>query len=400
MSSYKYKAIDSNGNIRTGIAYGVDIVDVEQRLRKLKLDVIDCAEKKYSFSLLSRKKLSRQELINFVFQLEQLVKAGVPLLEALHDLRDSEGSDYYRDLIASIVESIEGGKSFSAALDDFPQDFDVTFRCLISVGEESGDLPRIFHDIGVALRWIDEINSAAKKMIIYPSIVAVVIFLVAAFLMVFVVPQIIPFVEEMGTEIPSYTLALIATSIFFQKFWWLIIAFPFVIALVIRVLSEKNESFRLIFDQLKLKIPIFGNIILKIKLARFANYFALMYESGITVLRSIEICQTLVDNKYIEGNIYAARENIADGLAISEGFSSIEFFPPLVVRMIKIGETTGQLDIALKNVGYFYTREVDDAIESIQPAINPLLTVVLGILLGWIMMSVLGPVWDSIAAVA
>jgi type IV pilus assembly protein PilC len=399
MGQFNYKAMDSQGKMQTGRMNASNVLEIERRLENINCDLITCEEIRPSALHFGRRKLTRRDLINMLFQLEQLTKSGVPLLDGLRDLRDSIPPSYYRDVLAALVESIEGGKTFSEALRDFPNDFDTVFISLVAVGEESGELPKILKDMGETLRWTDELISATIKILMYPAIVMTVIFGVTAFLMIYLVPKIIPFVKEMGGEVPFHTLALIAVSDFFVSYWWLILSLPFAIVIFIRSLANKNPQFRLKLDALKLRIPIFGAISYKIKLARFASYMALLYASGITVLRSLEICKSLVDNAMMADAIDRARSYIAEGKSISESFSNINFFPPLVVRMLKVGENTGNLDEALINVSYFYNREVQEAIDTIEPAISPIMTVVMGTMLGWIMLSVLGPVWDAVAKV-
>lgn len=399
MAQYKYKSMNKDGAILTGRLQALNVLEVEHRLASLGQDLISCTELKPSNFRFGRRTLTRRELINMLFQLEQLTKSGVPLLEGLHDLRDSISPGYYYDVLSSIIESIEGGKTFSASLKDFPNDFDTVFVSLIAVGEETGELPKILKDMGETLRWTDELISATVKIIMYPAIVSVVIFAVAAFLMIYLVPKIIPFVKEMGGEIPFHTVALIAVSDFFINYWWVIIGIPIAATFIIKSIARKSPEFRYKLDGFKLRIPLFGTISFKIKLARFASYMALLYASGITVLRALEICKSLVDNAVIADAIDRAAKNIAEGSSISESFSRLSLFPPLVVRMLKVGENTGNLDEALVNVSYFYNREIQEAIDTIEPAISPVLTVVMGSLLAWIMLSVLGPVWDAIAKV-
>jgi type IV pilus assembly protein PilC len=375
------------------------LLELEHRLTLLGQDLITGIEFKPSNIRFGRRSLTRRELINMVFQLEQLTKSGVPLLEGLHDLRDSAPAGYYHDVLASLVESIEGGKTFSAALREYPNDFDTVFVSLIAVGEETGELPKILKDMGETLRWTDELIAATVKIIMYPAIVAVVVFAVAAFLMIYLVPKIIPFVKEMGGEIPFHTLALIAVSDFFIHYWWVIVFMPFIALHSLRAVAKKSPEFRFKLDGFKLRIPLFGTIAFKIKLARFASYMALLYASGITVLRALDICKALVDNTVMANALERAGQYISEGSSISESFARLELFPPLVVRMLKVGENTGNLDEALLNVSYFYNREVQEAIDTIEPAISPVLTVIMGTLLGWIMLSVLGPVWDAVAKV-
>jgi type IV pilus assembly protein PilC len=193
---------------------------------------------------------------------------------------------------------------------------------------------------------------------------------------------------------------LIATSNFFGQYWWLVVSIPLGLTVTLRVAAKTRPELRYLIDSLKLKIPLFGPMSLKIRLSRFATYMALLYGAGVTVLRSLEICEALVDNSYIERAMQDARRSISEGGGISDSFVGTQIFPPLVIRMLRVGETTGNLDEALLNVSYFYDREIQETIEAIEPAISPVLTVTMGALLGWIMLSVLGPVWSAATGVS
>lgn len=399
MAQFKFKAMDTHGKIRQGTLHASNVLDVEHQLEAQHYDLITCKEQKERKRRFFDTKLERRDLINMVFQLEQLTKSGVSLLEGLKDLRDSTSESYFKDVLAGLVESIEGGKTFSEALKIYPNDFDIVFISLIEVGEESGELPKILRDMGDTLRWTDEIIAATVKIIMYPAIVALVVFCVTAFLMIYLVPKIIPFVKEMGGEVPFHTMALIGFSNFFVNYWWAIITFPFALTFIVKRAAKSRPSLQYSLDKMKLNMPIFGPITFKLKLARMANYMALMYASGITVLRALDVCKPLVDSIVISGAIEDVRQQIAEGKSISDSFTAVDIFPPLVLRMVRVGENTGNLDEALQNVSYFYNREVKEAIDKIEPAISPILTVIMGVLLGWIMISVLGPVWDAISKV-
>lgn len=395
MAEYSYKAIDSFGKMHTGVMQAKNETDVEFRLENQGFDLVNLKPYRRRTFKLTRGEIPRRELINMVFHLEQLVASGVPLLDGLTDLRDSVTDTYFRDVLAGIVESIEGGSNFSNSLKLFPHDFDEVFVALIAVGEESGELPKVLRQMGETMRKADELIANAKRVMTYPIIVGAIIFFVSAFLLIYLVPKIIPFVSELGGEIPLHTKALIATSAIFAEYWWLIASVPLGLTIVIRVAAKTRPELRYFIDGLKLKIPLFGAMSLKIRLSRFATYMALLYSSGVTVLRSLEICEDLIDNAYIERAMKEARRGISDGGGISDSFARVELFPPLVIRMLRVGETTGNLDESLLNVSYFYDREIQETIETIEPAISPLLTVIMGTLLGWIMLSVLGPVWSA-----
>lgn len=399
MAEYKYKAMDAYGKINRGLLQAKNEADVEYRLENQGYDLISCKPNRRNSFRLGRGVITRRDLINMVFHLEQLTKSGVALIDGLSDLRDTVPNGYFRDVLTGLVEAIESGNNFSSALAMFPSDFDEVFVALISVGEESGELPKVLKEMGEAMRWADELLANTKKILMYPAIVAMVVLGVSAFLMVYLVPKIVPFVSELGGQIPTHTLALIAVSDFFVDYWWAVLIIPPASVVFLQTLAKARPEFALALDSILLRLPLIGPISFKIRLARFATYMALLYGAGVTVLRSLEICEAIVDNRYMARAIAQARNAIAEGRGISDSFSQIELFPPLVIRMLKVGESTGNLDDALLNVSYFYNREVQEAVDTLEPAISPILTVIMGVLLGWIMMSVLGPVWDAVASV-
>jgi type IV pilus assembly protein PilC len=183
----------------------------------------------------------------------------------------------------------------------------------------------------------------------------------------------------------------------FVNYWYLIFSLPVILYVVIKAAARNNVAVRYYIDGIKLKIWLIGPLVSKIKLARFANYFAMMYSSGITVLDALGISEDMVDNLVLEDSINKARAGIAEGSQISESFESSGVFPSMIVRMLKVGEDTGAMDEALLNVSYFYNREVKESIDKLEPAMLPILTLILGGIMLWIMLAVLGPVYDAVA---
>lgn len=396
---YKYKAIDQQGQMRSDVIEADNPLELEQRLQSMGFDLIRFKEQKgrHLNVKLRRKSVSRPDLINFAFDMEQLTRSGVPILEGLKDLRDSMVNFHFKEILTSVIDDIQGGKTFSQSLEVHPQVFDKVFITLVKVGEESGRLSEVLHDLAETLKWQDELISQTKKIMIYPALVSIVVISVVTFLMVYLIPQLVPFIKNMGGEIPFYTIALIATSHFIVDYWYIVFGMPILTTILIKMYARKSPKFRFKLDNLKLHIWLFGPLLLKIKLARFSNYMAMMYASGITVLNSLAISKDLVDNMVLSHAIETTKNSISEGESISDSFSRVDIFPPLVIRMIRVGESTGGLDTALMNVSYFYNREVKEAIEKIEPAIGPALTIVLGGIMMWIMMAVLGPVYDTIA---
>jgi len=396
---FRYKAIDASGKIRNDSIEADNLLDLEQRLSGMGMDLINYKEKSASLFKFKTQGIPRKDLINFTFQMQQLTKSGVSILDGLGDLRDSVPNGRMKEVLSGLVDEIQGGKTFSGALSEFPEIFDTVYITLVKVGEETGRISEVLNDMAETLKWHDELVAHTKKIMIYPAIVTVVITAVVSYLMIFLVPELIPFIEELGGTIPIHTRALIATSWFLGNYWYLVFGTPVVLFFSIRAIAKRNPNVRMFIDRLKLKLYIFGPIILKTNLARFSNYFAMMYSSGLTVLDSLKISELLMGNAVLSKSITDIRVKIADGGQISESFASVDVYPPLVIRMLKVGENTGALDEALLNISYFYNREVKESVDKMEAAMTPVLTIIMGGIMMWIMSAVLGPIYDSLTTI-
>lgn len=392
---FVYRAADGQGKVQQGQIEAANMADLELRLGRLGLTLIHA--KSSNSDLFGRRRISRRELITFTFHLEQLTRAGVPLLEGLADLRDSIDHPVFREVIANVIEDIEGGSLLSQALAAHPKVFDVVFVNLIRAGEASGELAEVLKNLTESIKWQDELIAQAKKVVMYPAFVGVLVFCVVCFLMVYLVPQLVDFIKSMKQEVPLNTRILLWISDFFVHFWWLIILTPPLVFVFIRWRVKTDPAFRFKVDGWKLRIPAIGSILHKIILARFANFFALLYGAGIPILDCIRITQGIVNNTVIADALQRVEAQIREGQGVSASFERVGMFPPLVLRMLRVGENTGQLDHALLNVSYFYNRDIKEAIERVQALVEPTMTVILGLILAWIMSSVLGPIFDTIS---
>ena len=394
MSLYSYKAMDAGGRLVFGRMDAINPVDLEMRLKRMELDFINGGPIKQSGW--GGMKINRRELITFCFHLEQLSRAGVPIIESLTDLRDSLENPRFREVLAGLIESVEGGKTLSQAMSEHPQVFDGVFISLVKAGEESGNLTEVLHNLCETLKWQDELAAQTKKLVMYPAFMGTVVILVTLFMMLYLVPKMVGFIKNMGQELPLHTQILIATSNFFVNYWYIAIGLPIIAASAIAVAVKTNPRARYRFDAAKLSFPWLGEILTKIILSRFAGVFAMMYASGISILDSIRTTQGIVGNVVIQEGLQRVEEMIGEGQNVTVAFQNAGLFPPLVIRMLKVGENTGSLDTALTNVSYFYNRDVRESISRVQAMIEPAMTIVVGIILGWVMLSVLGPIYDTI----
>ena len=398
MALYSYKAIDSNGKSVKGMQDAANLIDLEMRLKRGGIDLISGKEEESNASF-GASKVKRVDLITFFFNLGQLSRAGVPLLECLGDLRDTMEEAKFREIIASMVESIESGKKLSQAMAENPNAFDKITVNLTKAGEDSGRLVEVFEHLTESLKWQDEMASQTKSMLLLPAFVGTVVLGITFFLMIYLVPQLVGFIKGMGGELPIQTRLLLATSDVFVNYWYVILLSPFVLFGTYKVALTANPKLQYHVDNLKLNIWPTGPILRKIILARFANTFAMMYSSDITILDCIANSRDLVNNQVISQSLQNVMKEIESGKNLTQSFQQTGIFPPLVVRMLKVGEATGQLDQALLNVSYFYDRDVKDSIKKVQVMIEPTMTIILGALLGWVMLSVLSPIYDIIGKV-
>ncbi len=399
MNQYQYTGITQQGKRVRGDLQADNELDLEHRLSSSGIDVISYKVKGKSLFLLSKNTVSKRDIIVVTSQIRQLLRAGITLMEILDDLRTTFENEVVREILANVYDSMEGGESLSDALRPYEKDFGIVYISLVAVGEQTGQLEVILKNLEDAMKWEESLASKAKKVMIYPAIVITVVIGVVVLLMVLVVPELLGFITEMGGELGFATIALIATSNFIQENLLALFAFPFVVSFLIKWQLKKSPGFRVWFDRNIFKIKIFGPILYNLKIARFSNSLAVMFAAGVGFIDSMDKASEVVGNVYIKNNIKQAIALIAEGSSIHEAFSQTQVLPVMGIRMIKVGEMSGKMDEALADISEYYDTAAKESIEKIEPAIEPILTVVMGVVVGWVMIAVLGPIYDTISQV-
>ena len=399
MPAFQYKAVDRTGRSARGKLDAANEVDLELRLKKMGLDLITTRLLRSHTPTLASGNITRQDLITFCFDLEQISRAGIPIVDGLRDLREGMDNPRFREILTSVLEDIEGGKTLSQALAGYPKVFNTVFISLIKAGELSGTLTEVFENLGATLKWHDELVSQTRRLLAYPALVLVVVLGVMIFLLLYLVPQVTSLLKTMGLQLPIQTRVLIWISGFVASWWPLLLVLPVAAAAGVGFMLRTSPRGRYLFDYAILHLPIVGAILQKIILARFANFFALMYRSGITILDAVKTSEDIVANRYVADGIQRAGQQINAGESLSNAFQNLGMFPPLVIRMLRVGETTGALDTALMNVTYFYNRDVRDSVDKALKLLEPTLTLVLGGMLALILFSVLTPIYDIIGKI-
>jgi len=399
MPAFEYKAVDRAGRSARGKLDAANEVDLELRLRKMGLDLITTRLLRGHSPTLASSSITRQDLITFCFDLEQISRAGIPILEGLRDLRDGMDNPRFREVLTSVIEDIEGGKTMSQALAAFPRVFNTVFVSLIRAGELSGTLTEVFENLGGTLKWQDELISQTRRLLVYPALVFVVVLCVMLFLLLYLVPQVTSLMKTMGLDLPFQTRVLIWLSDTTATYWPVLMLLPVIVAVGISFMVRTNPRARYLWDYAILRLPVTGVILQKIILARFANFFALMYRSGITILDAVKTSEDIVANRVIAEGLQRAGQQINAGESLPEAFANLGVFPPLVIRMLRVGESTGALDVALMNITYFYNRDVRESVDKALKLLEPMLTLILGGMLALILFSVLTPIYDIIGKI-
>ena len=407
---YKYRAINQKGRPVRGVIAAASEVDLHNQLQSAGLELVQCApleKKKGLLSTLNRgPKVKVRDLIQLFLHMEQMQSAGVPLLDALSDIRDTTEHDQLRDIMSEIFRDVSEGSSLSEAMARHPKTFTSLYISLVGAGEETGDLTSSYRQLIKYLKWVDQMQSKVRKATRYPIIVTIVVLITITIMMTLVVPQIVGFLKNLDQAIPWYTTALMATSDFFAQPQFHILGLPVYGAIIvltaplvlfgmIKGLKASSDEIAYRFDLWMLNAPIFGTLIRKINIARFSQTFGALFASGIDVLHGLEASRKTVKNLAIIEALEGVQEQVHAGSPLSEAFNASGEFPSMVVRMLKVGEESGNLTTVLDQVSEFYTNDVDEAIQGLIAMIEPFLTVFLGGMILWIAVAVFGPIYSS-----
>ncbi len=388
----------------------VNEVDLYNQLQTAGLELVQCSclsNKRKAFAGLSRTKVKIRDLIQFFIHMKQMQDAGVPLLDALSDIRDGAESDQFRDMISEIHRDVRDGFSLSEAMEKHPKVFKALYVSLIKSGEETGDLTAAYKQLEFYLKWVDAMQSKIKKATRGPTITAVVVLGVVIFMMSIVVPQIVGFLKYLDIELPWFSIALIATSNFFvqPQFYLLgipiygtliVIVFPLMLIMGFIIARKSSNTIAYKIDSLYLKMPLAGNIIRKITIARYSQTFASLFASGIDVISGLKSSRETVSNLVLIDAMEGVEYYVQSGSPLSDALNASGEFPSMVIRMVKIGEESGKLSEVLNQVSEFYTKDVDEAIDALIEMIQPILTIILAGVIIWIAAGSLGPIYMNL----
>jgi type IV pilus assembly protein PilC len=392
MFRYRYKALDQNGKTVNGKMSAENPAELLTMLRANSLELISYNQDKIGGGLFGRIKTA--DLISIFVHLEQLEKAGVSIIDSIADLKENADTPKVRNLMHEVYEAIKNGSLFSESLAKHPDIFNKIYLGLIAMGEKTGNLANSFASIIEDIKWNNDINRKTTKAIRGPMFGILIMFIVLGVMTSVVVPKVTAFLTAQDIKLPIITVALISFSNFMKNYWYFLIIFPIIFFIIVKIL-QTSESLAIKVDNFKLKIPVFGPIIRKIDSAKFCQFFALTFRSGLGVLDCLESSCGVIKNKAIRKAILLVKEQVSDGQSMTKSIGSTGYFPSLVVRMFKVGEESGNMESSLQNIKFFYDREINDSIDKIVGMIQPTITLVMGMMIGWITIAVFGPIYGT-----
>lgn len=346
-----------------------------------------------------KKKITSSDIAIFARQLATMMKAGVPLVQALQLVSQGHENPSVRELIGKVKNDIEAGGTLAEALGKHPLYFDDLFVNLVEAGEKSGTLEALLDKVALYKEKTEALRAKVKKAMFYPTAVLVVAFIVSGILLIFVVPTFQELFTSFGADLPAFTLFVIGLSEFLQKWIWAVLLgigltiFTFVQA------HKRSRKFRRFLHRVQLKMPIVGDIFYKSAVARFARTLSTMFAAGVPLVEALESVAKASGNIVFEEAIYEIREQVATGLQLTLSMSQTGLFPNMATQMVAIGEESGALDDMCAKVADYYEDEVDNLVDALSSLIEPLIMAVLGVMVGGLVIAMYLPIFKLGAVV-
>lgn len=391
MPVYIYSAKNLKGEALDGEFEAVSTEALEQMLRSKGYFIVESRVKGKEFEVSGLGgKINAKDIAVFCRQFAVIISSGITIVEAISILRDQASKKRMREILEDVHSELQKGRVLSEAITPYEDLFPEFMRNMIGVGEASGSLDIILNRLADYYENDFKIRRKVKSALTYPAILGVLTIGVVVLLMVAVIPMFSGMLSDMGGELPGITKVLIAISNFMVRYIWIMIALTIILAITFTS-YVKTDKGRLWFDGVKIKIPVIKTTVLKTITARFARSMSILLKSGIPIVNAMEIIQHLIGNRAVEEKFSAAADDIQEGRGIAGPMRNLGIFPPLLIHMIVVGESTGELDEMLGRTAGFFDEEVEESIEKAVSMIEPAMIIVMAVIIGVIILSVMLP---------
>jgi len=394
MPNFKYTVKNSEGKTVNGNADAKSRENLIELLRKEDFTIISIEEDAnvQQKSVAAAKKVKLEDLVIFSRQLATMVEAGIPLVNVLDILGQQVENKAFGETVKKLKDDVETGSSFSQALAKHPRIFSALYINMVRAGESSGMLDEILNRVAVYLEKTATLQRKVKSAMVYPIAVITISIAITIFLLVKVVPTFKGIFDMLGGSLPLPTQILLGVSDFLRK-WFVYGLVGVIVAVIAIVRGSKTESGKLALDTIVLKLPVFGNIIKKVSVAKFSRTFSTLVKSGVPILSSLDIVAKTSGNKIVEKAVNNAKKAVQEGKNLAEPLSKTPVFPPMVVRMISVGEQAGELEKMLSKIADFYDEQVDAAVDGLTSLIEPMIILFLGVIVGGIVLAIFMPIF-------
>ena len=395
MAQYQWEGRTLAGETRKGVSKASSGDVLRAALRKEGVILTSMTETKEAGKARKynpQKKIPNAEILLFTRQLSTMITSGLPLVQSLEILGNQIEDVNFRGIVKEIREKIEGGARFADALRDYPKCFDELFVNLVVAGEEGGLLDSVLQRLALYIEKSEKLKKKVKSAMIYPIAIIVVAFVVVIVLLLFVIPVFEKMFKEMGAELPAPTQIVINLSQVVQSYWYIIIGGAVGLVVALKYYYKTENGHRTI-DRLILKLPLFGLLTIKASVARVTRTLATLLMSGVAILEAMVIVARVAGNKIVEEALLVARSRISEGRTMAEPLEQAGIFPPMVVQMVQVGESTGALDSMLNKIADFYEDDVDTMVTNMTAMMEPMIMVFLGVVLGGLIIAMYLPIF-------
>ena len=387
----------ANGNIKRGEIEADSKASVQLLLKRQKILPTKIKSKPKQIVLFEQK-IKTKEIVIFTRQFSTMINAGLPLVQCLDILSSQQSNPTFKKVLSQIKTDVEGGSTFADALSKHPKIFDNLYVNLVAAGEIGGVLDTVLMRLAVYMEKAEALKAKVKSAMTYPLIVLCVAFGVVAVLMIFVIPTFKDMFEQFGAALPGPTQLVVDMSNFFRHNWWIMIGVIIGLIFAFKWVG-KQEKGRYYIDNMMLKLPVFGPLIKKVAVAKFTRTLGTMISSGVPIMDGLDITSRTAGNVIIEKAIKAVRSAISEGQSMAEPLAQSGIFPGMVVQMISVGEATGAMDQMLSKIADFYDEEVDTAVEALTSALEPMLMVFLGGVIGFVVVAMYLPIFKMAGSI-
>lgn len=397
MQRFRFRARSQQGELRKGIVEAQSEMSAVAVLRDQKLVIVELHELGVSKSLFSiGKKIKFDDIVNFTRQLSTMIGAGLPLTDALSILQ-AQVPPALQSKVADILRSIEGGSTFADALKHHADTFSRVYIALVSAGEAAGVLDTILMRLADTLEKQREFREKTKGALIYPVIVLIGMLLVSAVMMIFVLPKLTVMYQDFNVKLPFITLALISVSTFMSRFWY-IMAIGIMAGVYVFGKWRQTKMGAYQYDVLLSKLPVFGKIKSMVLMAEFSRTLALLASAGVSLVESLEIVKEVADSEIMRRALADVKSDVEKGNPLATSLAKYPVFPMIVSQMTSVGEQTGKLDEILNRVAGYFESESEHVIKNLSTAMEPIIMVVLGVGVGFLIVAIVVPIYNLTSA--